>query len=94
MNKRQYGSPTSQRTLARFARRVAAIVRTKMILPKNDSATLQTQPLKPEQRPGRTINGRTIFGIGFKDRKDDDASNDLLLRIAAGAAHAKRVVRQ
>jgi hypothetical protein len=30
------------------------------------------------------------FGIGFTDRKDDDASNDLLLRIAAGAAHAER----
>jgi hypothetical protein len=63
-----------------------------MILPNNDSATLQTQPLIPEQRQGRTITSRTIFWIGFKDRKDDDASNDLLLRIAAGAAHAKRGV--
>jgi hypothetical protein len=47
----------------------------------------------PEQRQGRTITSRTIFGIGFKDKKDDDASNDLLLRIAAGAAHAERGVR-
>jgi hypothetical protein len=46
----------------------------------------------PEQRQGRTIHSKTIFKIGFKDRKGDDASNDLLLRIAAGAAHAERGV--
>jgi hypothetical protein len=33
------------------------------------------------------------FRIGVKGRKDDDASNDLLLRIAAGADHAERGVR-
>jgi predicted dehydrogenase len=30
------------------------------------------------------------FRIGVKGRKDDDASNDLLVRIAAGADHAER----
>jgi hypothetical protein len=60
-----------------------------MITKKRFSLSLK-QPLKPEQRQSRTIASRTIFGVGFKDKIDDDASNDLMLRIAAGAAHADR----
>jgi hypothetical protein len=64
-----------------------------MILTKNDSDFPKTAA-ETRTKTRQNHYQQNHFWIGFKDSKDDDASNDLLLRIAAGAAHAERGVER